>query len=190
MAGDLIQNLWKDDLKRKYPQYFQNIRALDVGSADINGINKPWFTNCEYIGLDVLPYKNVDVVSVAHEYDAPLESFDNICSTSSLEHDMHWDKTLKKMVELLKPGGFMWFTASHTCGKHGTRKCAPLDSLTVQLPDSTWPDYFGEITIEMVRSVIDLDKIFEKYEIFYRGNDTTQLDLYIYFWGIKRSTNG
>lgn len=189
MAGSVTENLWKDSLKRKFPQYFNGVRVLDIGAADINGTNVSWFDNCRYVGLDILPYKNVDVVSVAHEYNALPESFDVVCSTSELEHDMYWRLTLKKMVELLKPKGLMFFAASHSMGEHGTLSHNPLDSLTTQLGEhphlNPWVNYYGNITKEMVKEAINLDAIFEQYEIEYQGNPG-QPDLFIHFWGIKK----
>lgn len=183
MAGDQIENDWKDKLKRTYPDLFRNVKVLDIGAADINGINKGWFDNCEYIGLDIAPYKNVDVVSIAHEYDSPNESFDVVCSTSELEHDMYWDKTLKKMVALLQPGGFMWFAAGYKRVEHGTKTFNPNDSLTVNYSDE-WSHFYKHVSIEDVKSVLDLDAIFEKYEIGYtQGNDECD----IHFWGIKKT---
>lgn len=182
MAGDNIENAWKDELKRKFPQYFYRVKVLDVGSADINGTNRPWFDNCEYIGLDIMPYKNVDVVSVAHEYEALLASFDVVCSTSELEHDMYWDKTLQKMVKLLKPQGLMWFAAAYRRPEHGTQFRNPEDSLTVKF-SGEWGNYYRNISENDVRKAVDIDEIFFQYEFsFSEGNDN--LDLH--FWGIKK----
>ena len=180
MAGDLEENNWKDSLKQRFPKYFDGVKVLDIGSADINGTNKSWFNNSEYIGLDVLPYNNVDVVSIAHEYDAPKWSFDTICSTSELEHDMYWQKTLLKMVELLKPGGLLWFACAAERGEHGTKTHNPDDSLTVKLDDEEWNNYYRNIREKDVRNVLDLDKIFSEYEIGY-SNDKA----FLKFWGIK-----
>lgn len=180
MAGLLHENIWKDELRLKFPNHFNGAKVLDIGSADINGTNRGWFTSCQYTGLDIRPYKNVDVVNIAHEYRAKPESFDTVLSTSSLEHDMHWEKTLKKMVELLKPEGLMFFSASHATGEHGTKKSDPLDSLTSQL-DNEWANWYYELTKEDIRKVLDLEAIFEKYELFYAHEDK-----YIRFWGIKR----
>ncbi len=185
MAGDADQNHWKDQLKEKFPQYFRNIRILDVGSADINGNNKGWFENCEYIGLDIAPYKNVDVVSIAHEYNAPDASFDVVCSTSELEHDIYWQKTLQKMVALLKPGGFMWFDAPHLWAEHGTKEHGPADSLTVDKGEE-WANYYKNMDIEDITSVLDLDVIFEKHELFY-ATRVNQPEVSLRFWGIKRA---
>ena len=182
MAGDTIENKWKDDLKRMFPDYFRNVKVLDIGSADINGTNRLWFENCTYVGLDIKPYKNVDVVSIAHEYDAPDGSFDVVCSTSELEHDMYWDKTIRKMVSLVRSGGMIWFAAGYKRLIHGTKQYNPSDSLTSNL-DNEWADYYGGVSIEMVRSVLDLDAIFSKYKIDYsEGNNECD----IHFWGIKK----
>jgi len=188
MAGSLLENQWKDRLKGKFLMYFNGTRVLDIGSADINGVNTTWFDNCRYVGLDVLPYKNVNVVCKAHEYKALPESFDVVLSTSSLEHDMYWELTLKKMVKLLKPKGLMFFSAgANDCGEHGTKTHNPLDSLTTRLKGE-WPDYYKNITIEMVKSVLDLDKIFEQYDIYYPKyiRNTLEEKNRIYFWGIKK----
>ncbi len=185
MAGDADQNLWKDNLKEKFPQYFKDCRICEIGSANMNGTNQPWFENCVFTGVDIAPYDNVTVVSIAHEYDAPNESFDVVCSTSELEHDIHWKKTLQKMVDLLKPGGFMWFDAPHVWNEHGTKRDGPCDSLTSDL-DSEWADYYKNVNIEDIRSVLDLDKIFEKHEIFY-ATKVNQPEVSLRFWGIKKN---
>jgi SAM-dependent methyltransferase len=185
MAGDADQNLWKDKLKRTFPQYFKNIKVIDIGSADMNGTNKDWFENCEYIGLDIAPYKNVDVVSIAHEYDAPNGSFDVVCSTSELEHDIYWRQTLQKMVDLLKPGGLMWFEAPHVWGEHGTKKHTPNDSLTVKKSEQ-WANYYKNMNHEDITSVLDLEAIFEKHELWYAEKEN-QEEVSLRFWGIKKS---
>src|SRR3972149_5596880 len=182
MAGDAYENNWKDKLKEKFPQFLVGGRVLDIGSADINGTNVGWFDNCRYIGLDVMPYKNVDVVSIAHEYQALDASFDVVCSTSELEHDKHWQLTLKKMVQLLKPNGLMWFAcASINRPEHGTLLHGPADSLTTKINDPEWGNFYKNITIEDIKSVLDLNAIFSEHKIEYSPDEMT-----LYFWGIKQ----
>lgn len=36
-------------IKNKIPQFFSNLKVLDVGSLDINGNNRYLFDNCEYL---------------------------------------------------------------------------------------------------------------------------------------------
>jgi len=90
------------------PQYFGDVRVLDIGSQNVNGTNKPMFYKAkEYIGLDLDSGDNVDIVCKAHEYNEPDESFDTIISTECFEHDMYIEDTLKNVVRLLKPHGML-----------------------------------------------------------------------------------
>ncbi len=182
MAGDLDQNNWKDELKRRYPQYFSGVRVLEIGSAYMNGSNRPWFENCEYIGLDVVLGKEVDVVSIAHEYKAPPQSFDVVISTNQLEHDMYWSKTLQKMVELLKPDGLMILQTCHNRPEHGTVKTSPADSLTAQIKDGFWNSFYKNFTMEEIKLFLDVDNKFSLYEMGYQPQ-SDERD--VYFWGIK-----
>jgi SAM-dependent methyltransferase len=160
----------------KFPDKFKNCKVLDVGSLDINGSNRGWFVDCEYIGLDIGVGKNVDVVCKAHEYDAPDESFDTIISTECFEHDKYLPETLKKIVKLLKLGGLFVFTCATTGrAEHGTEGFTPKESPFT-------PDYYKNVTEKDVREIIDIDKIFEKYEFNILGTD-------LRFWGIKCNTN-
>ena len=110
-------------VKEKFPDFFEGSRVLDVGSLDINGNSRHLFRDCEYIGLDLGTGPNVDVVSVAHEYDAP--PFTVICSSSTFEHDMYIRETLANIVRLLSPGGLFFFTCSGDEGEHGTSSVEP-----------------------------------------------------------------
>ena len=57
-------------VKNKFPDYFDNKKVLEVGSLNINGSVRQFFTNCDYIGLDVGEGKDVDIVCQGQEYDA------------------------------------------------------------------------------------------------------------------------
>jgi hypothetical protein len=46
-----------------FAPWFLGQSVLDVGSGDINGNNFGYFQDCYYIGCDVVPGPNVDVVS-------------------------------------------------------------------------------------------------------------------------------
>ncbi len=183
MAGDLDQNNWKDSLKRKFPQYFSGIRVLEIGSANMNGSNRPWFDNCEYIGLDVALGKDVDIVSIAHEYEAPSESFDVVISTNQLEHDIYFIQTLSKMCELLKSGGLMVIQVPHNRPEHGTKDHGPNDSLTTQIRNDLWSGWYKNFTVEELRVFLDIDNNFSLYEINYQPVTD---DRDVYFWGIKK----
>ena len=100
---------WLADIKAQEPEIFRGWRVLECGSYDINGSARSLFEDCEYIGLDWRPGPGVDVVGLVHEYkpDAP---FDVVVSTEMLEHDPYWSDSLRRMAEVLRPGGVMLLT--------------------------------------------------------------------------------
>jgi len=171
------QKEWCMKIKKEYAKYFVGKRVLDVGALDVNGNNRHLFENCEYIGLDVAEGKNVDAVSIAHEYKSD-KLFDVILSTNALEHDMYLDLTLNKMVDLLKPNGFMFFTAGHKYKEHGTARTTPQDSGTSHM-GKEWKNYYKNLNKEDIKNILDLDKIFKQYELNTQGKD-------LRFWGIKK----
>ena len=173
------QKLFCKKIADRFNQYFTNINVLDVGSLDINGNNREFFTNCNYVGIDVGEGPNVDFVSKGHEFTSEYQ-FDTIISTECFEHDMHWEKTLNQIVNnLLKPGGMFIFTCATTGREeHGTSRlnpgCSPLTII-----DEDWKDYYMNLTEINIRDVIDMS-IFSSYE--FSVNEGSK-DLY--FWGIK-----
>jgi hypothetical protein len=83
-------------VKERFPQYFENVSVLDIGSLDINGNNHYLFTNYRYVGVDLGEGKNVNVVSRGHEYKTQ-DRYDVVISTECFEHDSYWVETFKNM---------------------------------------------------------------------------------------------
>ena len=136
---------------------------LDVGSLDINGNNRYLFRprllrRCQYVGLDVGPGPNVDVVSPVHLYDAPDASFDVVISTEAFEHDRFLEHSLRRIVQLLRPRGLFMFTCA-TVGRpeHGTVRTTPADSPHTQ-------GFYRNVTPKDIRAAIDIDEVFVRYE--------------------------
>jgi len=153
-----IQQQWCAGLKLAMPQYFRRVQVLEMGSLNVNGTLRDLFDECEYTGVDVIPGKDVDVVGTFHEVDSKNRIFDVVCSVNSLEHDMHFNKTLPRMYELLAPGGLMFISAAYKWGEHGTRKHAPWASGTAKTKGA-WADYYKNLT------PADFAKYF-KYDMF------------------------
>jgi SAM-dependent methyltransferase len=168
------QYQWCEACKHIYKDYFNNKDVLDVGSQDINGSNKLFFENCNYIGLDIGPGKNVDVVCKIHEY-YPDKQFDTIISTEMLEHDENFDKSLKRMLELLKNNGLLVLTAAgHERPEHGTTNHSPVDS-----PFTS--NYYKNIySLDLINS-LDPENNFSKFTIDYIPSSKD-----IRFVGIKK----
>lgn len=169
-------------IKEKYPKYFKGKKVLDIGSLDINGNNRFLLDSCNYIGLDVGEGPNVDVVQVAHLYDAPDEYFDLIISTEVFEHDMFYESSIINIIRMLKPGGAFIFTCASTGREeHGTRKsdgswAAPL---LIEISEE-WSDYYKNITEK------DIIKIEGFKECFPDGIfEYSPIPGDLYFFGVK-----
>jgi len=171
------QQKYCEDIKVKFPEFFKGIRVLDIGSLDVNGSNRYLFEDCEYIGLDVAPGKNVDVVCIAHEYNND-NLFDVVISTNALEHDIYHKFTLKKMISLLKSGGLLFFSAANSFKEHGTKRKNPTSSNT-SLMSEKWSNYYKNLNPKDIVDVLDLNEIFSSYKLEIIGKDLT-------FWGIKK----
>lgn len=82
--------------------------ALDVGSLNVNGSYKSLFApeRWNYVGLDMQPGENVDVVpSNPYEWtDLADESFDVVISGQALEHCEFFWLTFKEIHRVMKPG--------------------------------------------------------------------------------------
>ncbi len=176
------QRIFCQFIKKKFPEYFEDVTVLDVGSLDINGSNKYlFFGNIIYLGIDVAPGNNVDIISAAHELALPPETFDTIISTECLEHDRYWKLTLKNAVRMLRPGG-MLLTTCATTGRpeHGTRRTTPQDAPLLGQVDSDWSDYYRNLVEADFREALDIPGTFQFAE--FSVADATH-DLY--FVGIK-----
>lgn len=192
------QKNYLDKIKLKFPEAFKNKKVLDIGSFDVNGNEKPWFDDCDFIGLDIGPGKGVDVVCPANEYDAPDKSFDTIISCECWEHNPFYKESIQNAVRMLKPGGYFIFTCA-TTGRpvHGTSTQDRIDRekhVTSQgnsadnwitMPNvfrEDWDsEYYKNVTEEDIRECIDIDELFSSYEF---EVETNHCDLY--FWGIKK----
>jgi SAM-dependent methyltransferase len=173
-------------VKSEFPQFFENYRfVLDVGSADINGNNMFLFSNCVYLANDVVPARNVTIVSETRNLPFSDASFDTIVSTECFEHDMHYEESLKKIISLLKPGGLFAFTCASTGrAEHGTLRTSPTESMTTRYTDvPEWANYYKNLTEDDV--IEEIENAFERY-CFYTNTKSKDL----YFWGIKKGGGG
>lgn len=128
-------------IKEQFPSFFSGGRVLEIGSLDINGSVRQFFTSAEYIGLDVGAGPGVDVVCEGQKYDAPDNSFDVVVSAECMEHNPYWIETFNNMFRLCRPGGLLIMTcAGPGRAEHGTRRTTPHDAPLIQ-----W-DYYRNIS--------------------------------------------
>lgn len=168
------------DIKHEYPEFFKNVKVLDVGSLDINGSIREHFADYEYTGIDIGPGRNVDIVVEGQLYDADDETFDVVASCECFEHNPHWKETFLNMIRMCKSNGLIMMTCA-TTGRieHGTTRSDPGSSpLTVK---KGW-EYYKNLTEKDFREIdLDYDKTFKTFDFFV---DEFVKDLY--FYGIKK----
>jgi hypothetical protein len=103
-------------------EFFARVRAarntftgdvIEAGSLDMNGsgMDEVFADATSHEGVDWRAGKNVSVVAVFHEYETERR-FDTALCTEMAEHDPFWRLSLAKMVELLKPGGNLFFSCA------------------------------------------------------------------------------
>lgn len=101
-------------LVQKYLACKSNVHVVDIGSYDVNGSYKPFFSQpgWQYTGVDLAAGPNVDVV-LASPYKLPLPSHsaDVIVSGQAFEHIEYFWLTWLEMARVLKPGGLIFLLA-------------------------------------------------------------------------------
>ena len=150
--------------KNKFPNYFINSKVLEVGSLDINGSMRSFFSECDYLGIDVGEGQGVDLVVQGQEYDAPDESYDVCASGECFEHNPYWAETFSNMVRMCKSGGLVLFTCATTGRKeHGTSRT---DSGSSPLTVGIGWEYYKNLTEQDFLESFEesFDEIFSEYE--------------------------
>lgn len=162
------------------PSFFSEVKVLEVGSLNINGTVRDFFSNCEYLGIDIAPGKGVDLVCEGQRFDAPDSSFDQVISCEVMEHNPHWKETFNNMIRVCKPGGLVTMTCA-TTGRpeHGTTRSSPTKSpLTVE---QGW-DYYRNLHSKDFRSACNLERDFVQHQFW-----TNWRSFDLCFVGLKRS---
>lgn len=170
------QQQWFHIVRNLYPEYFQNQRVLEVGSMNLNGTVRDYFTNCEYLGIDLGPGPGVDLVINGDEYIQP-GAYSVVISTESFEHNPTWRKTFDNMLTNCSSGGMIvWTCASTGRPEHGTRATTPSDS-----PYTCDNNYYKNLTIQDFVTHWDFDQLFTRHFWCYNHRPGD-----LYFVGVKR----
>jgi SAM-dependent methyltransferase len=90
--------------------------VYEIGSRNINGSVRPLFVGERYLGADVHPGPDVDVVADAAGYDprARLDYFTpaTVVCCEVLEHAANAEAIIAKACEVLAPGGLLIVTCA------------------------------------------------------------------------------
>lgn len=168
-------------VKKALPQFFSNLKVLDVGGGDINGNNRFLFENCDYTANDVSEGRNVSIVCRTASLPFDDASFDVIVSTECFEHDPEHTQSLQKICKMLKPGGLFFFSCASTGRpEHGTRRTTKMDSFGAIANISDMVDYYKNLTPDDINAAIPFSENFSVCDTYY---NLASKD--IYFIGVK-----
>jgi SAM-dependent methyltransferase len=165
-------------VKERFPTFFVDQRVLEIGSLDINGSVRSFFSGGAYTGIDVGPGPGVDIVCEGQNYPAPDGSFDVVISCECMEHNPYWAETWNNMIRMCRSGGLVVMTCATTGrAEHGTTRTSPQDSpLTV---GKGW-NYYKNLVAEDFTQSADMPSLFREMAF---STNTRSKDLY--FWGVR-----
>jgi hypothetical protein len=171
------QREYLSGLKTRFPAMFTDVSVIEIGSLNINGTVRDFFTATQYLGVDVAAGPGVDFVAEGQNLTFGDSTFDIAISAECFEHNPEWVATFANMTRMASR--YVVFTcASEGRAEHGTRRSSPQSSpLTLD-----W-DYYRNLNERDFREAFDLDSMFTNYEFAY---NPASCDLY--FYGFKRPT--
>ena len=157
------------------PDFFTNVSVIEIGSLDINGSVRDFFSSTKYIGVDLEEGPGVDLVKEGQNVDFPDNSFDVAVSAECFEHNPYWLETFANMYRMSKK--FVIFTcASDGRPEHGTSRTTPQNS-----PFTLKWDYYRNLNEKDFRDNFNFDEMFSEYKFDYNNQSKD-----LYFWGIKK----
>ena len=172
------QHRWLSAVKLLYPERFENVHVLDVGSLDINGSCREFFTGGSYLGIDVEEGKGVDVVCMGQDFMAPDNTYDVVVSAECFEHNPFWKETFLNMHRLCRVGGLVMMTcATEGRGEHGTSTWDPHCNTKLGV---SW-NYYKNLTEHDFTESFNLGSMFSNYNF-----STHQGHHDLYFFGFKQ----
>lgn len=96
-------------------------KILEIGSREVTGksVARKSFSKASYVGFDIYPGENVDVVGDAHKLSSYFnEKFDIIYSSACFEHfAMPW-VVAEEINKLLKVGGYLFIETHFSFSSH------------------------------------------------------------------------
>lgn len=120
MAKYIAHDRWPQFLSEHFNR--KGVRILEIGSRVVTGSDfSTLFPDADYVGFDIYPGKNVDVVGDAHKlssYFQENEKFDLIYSSAVFEHlAMPWIAA-GEIIKLLNVGGYVLIETHYSFSAH------------------------------------------------------------------------
>ena len=150
-------------------------RVLEVGSQNVNGSIRQYFTNAnEYLGIDLGSAPDVDWAIPGELIELPNGWAEVAISTECFEHCNAWENVFINMMRIAAPGGLVIIT----CAAPGRATHGTTDSDEYSSPFTT--SYYKNLGIDDISEKIKLGAYFSShgFEISSSSHD-------LYFWGIR-----
>ncbi len=147
-------------------------RMVEIGARARSGITRrEMFGACDYIGFDVLPGENVDVVGDAHFLSQHIDGLvDAVASLSTFEHlIMPW-KAVEEINRVLKPGGVVITQTHQTWPVHDR----PWDFF--RFSKDSWRGLFNEATGFRIIDAAECGPCFSTPVVQQRSNASTRIE--------------
>lgn len=165
-------------LARHFARDYTNVKILEIGSYNVNGTIRDFFSGSDYIGTDLTEGPGVDFVSDGHLIDHDDNTYDITVSCECFEHNPYWLETFRNMYRMTKAGGFVIFTcATRGRGEHGTRRTSPKSSPGTQ--EVGW-DYYLNLEEKDFTRNFNFSQHFSTFAFFTNKNSRD-----LYFVGRK-----
>ena len=165
-----------ESVRARFPQYFDGVSVVEIGSLNINGTVRDFYTNTQtYIGVDLEEGDGVDYVDEGQNVDFADRAFDVAVSAECFEHNPYWKQTFLNMHRMADK--FVIITcASDGRPEHGTTRTTPANS-----PFTLAWDYYKNLNENDFRRNFYLDEMFSEYEFSYNPSSCD-----LYFWGVVK----
>ena len=150
-------------------------RVLEVGSQNVNGSIRQYFSNAnEYLGIDLGSAPDVDWAIPGELIELPNGWAEVVISTECFEHCNAWENVFINMMRIAAPGGLVIIT----CAAPGRATHGTTDSDEYSSPFTT--SYYKNLGIDDISEKIKLGAYFSGhgFEISSSSHD-------LYFWGIR-----
>ena len=166
-----------------FPEIFRTktSKVIDIGSLDING-GPHRLLECDYLGCDIGPGPNVDLVCPSQELSFDSSTFDAAISSECFEHNAFWRESLGQMARLTRSGGVViWSAAGIGRAEHGTSRSKD-DGISAPFV-ATSNDYYRNLDAQTASSAINHQGWYSHFAFFEnsKAND-------LYFVGLRHGS--
>lgn len=169
------QHVFFSQLKTLYPQYFERVKVGEIGSLNINGSVRTFFSDCAYSGFDVGAGPGVDEVVQGQLVGLPTGHFDTMISAECFEHNPFWVETFANMLRMTRPGGLVAFSCASTGRpEHGTTRTGI--NMSPLTHAKGW-DHYRNLDAEDFMNTFHLQGWFDYFHFLYCPR---MFDLYFY----------